>query len=70
MAGFAIGWRIYDGIKQKKLAREYGLADNPERCQKHGEAIARLETKTSAIEEDIKEIKLKINAPYPQRDNA
>jgi len=61
MAGFAIGWRIYDGIKEKRLTREYKLVRNPERCQKHGEAIARLETKIQVIEEDIKEIKGKLD---------
>jgi hypothetical protein len=61
MAGFAIGWRIYDGIKEKSLTKQYKLVRNPERCQQHGEAIARLETKMSVIEEDIKEIKGKID---------
>jgi len=43
----ALGWRIYDGVKEKRLTREYKLVRNPERCQQHGEAIARVETKMS-----------------------
>ena len=60
VAGFALGWRIYDGIKEKKLTKAYELKSNPERCLGHDIAIARIETRLAGLEDDIKEIKGKM----------
>lgn len=60
VAGFALGWRVYDGIRERTKVRKYGLMPNPERCQRHGEAIARIEAQILGIEEDIKELKTRV----------
>ncbi len=59
-AGTALGWRLYDGWKEKKLTKEYELKDNPDRCREHGEAIARLDERVKNVEGDIREINRKL----------
>lgn len=60
VAGFAVGWRVYDGVRERAKVKKYGLMPNPERCQQHGEAIARIETRLLAIEEDIKDFRTRL----------
>ena len=58
IAGFgALGWRIYDGIKEKRLTKQYGIRDNPERCREHDLAIVGLQKDIEAIKDDIREIR-------------
>ena len=60
VAGFALGWRIYDSVRERSLARKYKLQDNPRRCSDHEVAIAEIKTEITNIKEDIKEIKEKL----------
>lgn len=69
-AGTALGWRLYDGWKEKRLTKEYELKDNPDRCREHDIKIAEIQTEITNIKDDIREIKAKINAPYPQGSHA
>lgn len=55
--GFALVWRIYDSIKERRLTRQYGLDDNPGRCRDHDLAIVGLQKDIESIKEDIREIK-------------
>jgi peptidoglycan hydrolase CwlO-like protein len=73
VAGFAIGWRIYDGIREKRLTKQYGIKENPARCGEHEKAInltnlaiVGIQKDIESIKEDVNEIKNKINAPYPR----
>jgi hypothetical protein len=56
-------WRL----REKTLAREHGMSDNPERCKDHEdrlrrieEVATRLDEKVSRIEDDVAEIKGRI----------
>lgn len=60
VAGVTLGWRIYDGIREKSLTRKYRLNGNPERCREHDVAIAEIKTDILNIKDDIREIKDKI----------
>jgi hypothetical protein len=60
VAGVTLGWRIYDGIREKSLTRKYKLLDNPDRCMKHEVALAEIRLDVVNIKEDIRDIKDKI----------
>jgi hypothetical protein len=59
-AGGALGWRVYDEFKERKLRRSLKLSGNPSRCGEHEVALGRLDERLKHVEEDIKEIKEKI----------
>ncbi len=65
VAGIALAWRIYDGLKERKLSKEYGIKNNPDRCREHDLAIVGIQKDIESLKEDISEIKMKINAPFP-----
>ena len=50
----------YWKLRERSLARERGLDENPQRCEQHQTAIAVIEERLDTIEEDIKEIKDKL----------
>ena len=60
VAGIALGWRIYDGVKEKMLTKRYELGENPERCREHDLAIVGLQKDIESIKEDINEIRKKL----------
>jgi len=47
-------------VKERKLAKAAGLLANPERCEQHQTRLAVIEERLDTIEEDIKEIKEKL----------
>ncbi len=56
-AGAALGWRVYDKAKEKRILKLYGLGDNPERCREHDLAIVGLQKDIESIKGDIQEVK-------------
>ncbi len=56
-AGGALGWRVYDGIREKRMAKAMKLKNNPLRCGDHEVAIAEIKTDIKNIKEDIGEVK-------------
>lgn len=54
---FLAAWHAYKEVKEMRAIRKYKLLGNPERCNEHGEALARLEVRVENIEDDIREIK-------------
>lgn len=51
----------YDKFRQSKLAKDKGLAPNPERCEQHGLGIAKLEVRMGMVEERLRNIEEKLD---------
>jgi len=44
-----LAWAKY---KEKKMTREHGLSDNPERCTEHEQRLANIEKKLDELEDN------------------
>jgi hypothetical protein len=61
-AGLALGWRVYDKAKEKRIMKQYGLEENPTRCREHDLAIVGLQKDIESIKEDVREIKVQLGS--------